>query len=379
MEKQGSLMKVVVVTGLAKTLVWFRIPLLKAMLEAGHEVVALGAEDDKSVAQTLGEIGVPYHPLHMDRTGLSPLKDLTLFLKLWRFFRQARPDSFLGYTVKAVVYGTLAAALAGVPKRYAMVAGLGYAFTSRSLKGRISNLVVRFLYKISLSLCAAVFFQNPDDRQTFIDLKLVPAEKTVLVNGSGVDLDYFASMPVPEGKMVFLLIARLLREKGIVEYVEAARLVKQKYPETVFRLLGPFDVNPTVLSEEQISAWHKEGIIEYLDEVKDVRPHIAQASVFVLPSYYGEGVPHSILEAMSMGRPIITTDWPGCRETVTDGENGVLIPVRDVDALAQAMEKLIEEPFIVMEMGMRSRILAEEKFDVHKVNRILMHNMGLIS
>ena len=222
-----------------------------------------------------------------------------------------------------------------------------------------------------------VFFQNPDDMELFAELNLIRGtEQAVLINGSGVDIEHYREVrPVTE-KIVFLLIARLIRDKGLYEYVEAARIIKQHYPEVVFRLVGPFDSNPTAISEATVNQWQGEGVIEYAGETKDVRPYIAGSSVYVLPSYR-EGTPRTVLEAMSMGRPIITTDAPGCRETVIHGKNGYLVPVKNLDALVEALERFIANPELIPIMGKESRKIAEEKYDVRKVNATILNTMGL--
>jgi glycosyltransferase involved in cell wall biosynthesis len=223
-----------------------------------------------------------------------------------------------------------------------------------------------------------VFFQNPDDERYFVRSGMVSGrQRRVRINGSGVDLARFAAAPLPDGPVTFLLIARLIREKGIIEYVEAARLVKARHPGVRVQLLGSLDSNPTAIAAAEVDSWHKAGLIEYLGAVEDVRPILRQAHVSVLPSFYGEGVPRSLIEALSMGRAIVTTDMPGCRETVDRGRNGILVPPRDVGALADAMIRLVESPHELKAMAMAGRAVAEERFDVREVNRVILEAMGL--
>jgi glycosyltransferase involved in cell wall biosynthesis len=346
------------------------------MVELGHKVVCLGPE--AGFERPLQELGASYRQISLHRTGLNPLKDIQTLFSLRKALKEIKPDLVFSYTVKPIVYGSIAAHLAGVKRMYAMITGLGYVFIGQTFKQRLLTQVLAFLYRWGLKYNQVVFFQNPDDLHLFVDKSIVSKRvKPVLVNGSGVNIEKFAFYPPKLSPVTFLFIARLIKDKGILEYVEAARLLKQKYPMAKFQLLGPLDINPAAITQEQLERWSKEGIIEYLGKTNDVRPYIAEASVYVLPSYR-EGTPRSVLEAMSMGRPIITTDAPGCRETVIDGKNGFLVPVKDVDALKSAMEKFILEPDLISQMGKQSRIIAEEKYDVRKVNRAILQEMGLL-
>ena len=267
------------------------------------------------------KIAVRFHAMPLKRTGLNPLADYRFLRFFTRFLKAERPDLMFSYTIKSVIYGSLAAHRAGVPRIFALMTGLGYAFTDGNLKQRLVGRVARALYRRALPHNDAVFFQNPDDLQLFLDLGLLrDARRAVRVNGSGVDLERFGFQPPPSGPPVFLLVARLLRDKGIVEYAEAARLLKPRHPQARFQLVGPHDANPSAISRQQLDAWRSEGIIEYPGATDDVRPFLAGAGVFVLPSYR-EGTPMSVLEAMAVGRPIVTTDVPGCRETVVPGGN----------------------------------------------------------
>jgi len=215
-----------------------------------------------------------------------------------------------------------------------------------------------------------IVFQNPDDRRLIVERFSIDPIKTRIVNGSGVNTTRYPVQPLPD-EPVFLLVARLLGDKGVREYASAAKLVQQKFPKVRFQIAGWIDENPFSIRQDELDDWCRSGTIEYLGKLDDVRPAIASCSTFVLPSFYGEGVPRTILEAMSMGRPIITTDSPGCRETVVPGKNGFLVATRSVEPLAEAMLKLIENPELRSSMGRASRKLAEEKFDVHKVNESL--------
>ncbi len=368
--------KILVLGPYAKSIVSFRGELIRAFVQRGHEVVAVGPEGGFEAA--LQALGADYRQVPFARAGLSPWGDLFLLAKLVRVMRELQPDIVFSYAVKPVIYGSLAARIAGVVQSYCMITGLGFAFTEGKGQGRgILQGLIRLLYRLALKHSRAVFFQNPDDLELFRGRCLLPpGGKAVLVNGSGVDLDYFATAAPVRDPLSFLLIARLIRDKGIGEYVDAARLLKERYSGVSFNLVGFFDSNPAAISREEVDALVGEGIINYLGETDDVRPYLAAASVYVLPSYR-EGTPRSVLEAMAMGRPVITSDAPGCRETVQEDENGFLVPVRDATALAEAMEKFILAPGLVSEMGKCSRKIAEEKYDVHKVNRVILETINL--
>lgn len=370
--------KIVVIAGFAESLIRFRGDLLDAMRANGHEVVAIAPEDDDSVRKRLAEKGVEYHVVPMARTGLNPFADLRYLLQLSQCLRKIKPDVVLAYTIKPVVYGLPAARLAGVKRRYALITGLGYAFTDTeaSFSRNLIKRVASGLYQFGLRFATGLFFQNPDDQQLFKDRGLSGENlATLVVNGSGVDTDSFAIAPLPD-QPVFLFVGRVLRDKGVVEYAEAARLLKPTYPDAIFHLVGPMDSNPSGISEAMVSSWVKEGLIQYHGAVSDVKPYIAACSVFVLPSYR-EGTPRSVLEAMSCARAIVTTDAPGCRETVVNGENGYLVKPRDVDDLAKAMGHLAGSRELRERMGRRSREIAEQKYDVHCVNAVMIAAMEL--
>lgn len=373
--------RILIIAGVGKSLINFRGHLIKALDAAGHDVhvAAPGLCRHADLRTQLDKLGATAHEVALSRSGTNPLKDLLGLLALYRLMRAIQPDLVLAYTIKPVVWGGIAARIARVPEFFALITGLGYAFTGTARgKRAIIRRLLLLLYRTSLRRSAGVIFQNPDDKAEFSSRRLLPpASRTRIVNGSGVDTAHFHSAPLPDGPIRFLLIARLLGDKGICEFVDAARLLRSRGLEAEFHLVGPLDANPTGLPESRVRAWHDEGVISWHGAVPDVRPAIAAAHVFVLPSYR-EGTPRSVLEAMSMGRPIITTDAPGCRETVVAGANGYLVPVRNAEALADAMTYFIRQPVLVARMGAVSRKVAEEKYDVHKVNAQMMEAMGLI-
>ena len=272
---------------------------------------------------------------------------------------------------------SIASKIARVQKIYSIITGLGYGFLGRGFKGNLVQVVVKALYRLGLKYNNKVFFQNPDDLELFVRLKIVKKrDRAVLINGSGVDTNYFSIKPLTY-PVSFLMISRLIGDKGVREYVEAAGIVKKKYPDVIFRLAGWIDVNPSAVSKDELDLWIESGVIDFLGRLDDVRPAIEKATVYVLPSYR-EGTPRTVLEAMSMGRPIITTDAPGCRETVIDGVNGLLVNIKDVDGLVSAMEKLICDPSMVDIMGMSSHKIALDKYDVDKVNQVILKSMELV-
>jgi glycosyltransferase involved in cell wall biosynthesis len=373
-------MRIVIGASLAASLINFRGELIRELLADGAEVhvTAPDFESDSDSSQALSEWGVTVHQVAMSRTGMNPLSDLRSLTAYRRLFRRLRPDAYLGYTAKPVIYGILAAWLVGVPRRVAMITGLGYGFQGDSRRAFL-RAVVANLYRAALRRATNVIFQNPDDLRTFQSLALLsPHSKVSVVNGSGVDLAKFKPHPLPEGPLVFLMIARLLGDKGVREYVSAARLLAQEHSGVRFLLVGPRDPGPDAIPAAELAQWVSEGIIDYLGEQRDVRPFLAACSVYVLPSYR-EGTPRSVLEAMATGRPVITTDAPGCRQTVMEGKNGMLVPVRDAQALADAMMALAADTAKREAMGAASRSFAESLYDVRKVNAQMLSIMGLAS
>lgn len=401
-------MRIVIVAGYAPSLVNFRAPLLRALVARGHKVMALAPPDEGSRADmpdieaALRAMGVELTRFPMQRGGVNPCQDMRTLLALRREFLLLQPDLVLAYTIKPVIYGSLAArwaarganppATPAKPMVAALITGLGYAFGgiesdacsgAQGWSGRrvLSELVLR-LYRKALENNRVVIFQNPDDRDLFARLKLTGlGQRVAVVAGSGVDLEHFAPAPPvladpKTGAPIFLCVARLLWAKGVGVYVEACRLLKQRYPQAICRLLGPLDCVPDAVSGDMVRCWREDRVVEILDPVEDVRPHLAAASVFVLPSFR-EGTPRSVLEAMAMGRPVVTTDVPGCRQTVEEGVTGFLVPPFEPGALMRAMARFIEEPELIAQMGAAGRRLAEEKYDADLVVRDMLAALGL--
>ena len=370
--------KVVIAINTAWNFLNFREGLIRALVSAGYEVVAVAPYDQ--YAARLRAWGCRFVPLPMESGGTNPLKDALLWLRFICLFRRERPCVYLGYTVKPNVYGSLAAHMLRIPV-INNIAGLGAVFIGGSMLVHL----VRQLYRMALKRSALVFFQNDDDRQMFIGGGLVQADVTELLPGSGIDLSRFTPIPKPVTKngvptFRFLLIARMLGDKGVREYVEAARLIQKRWPQAECCLLGFLDVqNPAAISRAEMDAWVASRVISYLGVSDDVRVEIAATDCVVLPSYR-EGTPRSLLEAAAMARPIIATDVVGCREVVSDGVNGYLCRVRDPVDLAQKMERmLLLTPEQRAEMGLRGRQKVESVFDERLVIRKYLGALNRLS
>jgi len=380
-------MNFLIISSFLPSVLNFRGKLLEVIHEHGYEIHII-APDLTSFSvehEKLLDLGYYVHEIPMQRTGTNPIADLKTLGSMHTLIKTIKPDYVLSYTIKPVIYGTLAAWLAKVPHRYALITGLGYAFQNIETQGKrnIFQKLVHGLYKQALARSHKAFFQNPDDLKLFQDLKLLNTQiPAIVVNGSGVNVADFNVLPLPVAadqkiKISFLLIARLLVDKGVREYAEAAKIIKCKYPHVEFNLVGWIDENPSAIGQQELDQWVASNTLKYWGKLSDVRPAISESSVYVLPSYR-EGTPRTVLEAMAMGRAIITTNAPGCRETVIDGDNGFLVEVKSVESLVKAIEKLILQPELITQMGHRSREIALQKYDVHQVNAHMMQEMGLI-
>jgi glycosyltransferase involved in cell wall biosynthesis len=368
---------ILIIGAAPKSLVNFRGDLIRTLISSGHHVTAMAAPAAPAVRAQIESLGAVFRSFPVERSGLNPLKDLRTFFSLYTTFCQTKPDIILAYTIKPVIWGGLAAMFSTKASFVALVEGLGFAFQQGGVKRKILGFLVKVLYKIALYRANNVVFLNPDNERVMLESGLVASSKAARINGIGVNLDDFLvedfcmfSSPT------FLLIARLLNEKGIREYARAAQSVKARYPDAVFNLLGPEDPSPDGVPLKNVQKWHDQGVIRYLGTTSDVRPYLADCHVYVLPSYH-EGMPRTVMEAMATGRPVLTTDAPGCRETVLSGENGFLVPVRDADALAERMIWFIENRDQWERMGKQSREMAEERFDVRIINRELMSAFGV--
>ncbi|WJE46144.1 glycosyltransferase family 4 protein [Peribacillus frigoritolerans] len=367
-------MKVMVIAPKNKTLFNFRGDLIKEVISRGHDVVAIGP--NKDYIDDVLALGVKFIEIPLNKDNTSIFGDINYYKELKKVIKAQKPDLVFSYTIKPVVYGSLAAYRAGVKKIYPMVTGLGRIYASKSLKAKVLRMITGVLYKQAFKGCNKVIFQNNDDLKQFVDLRYVPEEKAVHVNGSGVNMERFNVNVLPD-KSIFLMIARVIKEKGVFEFAEAARMVKKEHPDARFILLGGFDKSIGAIKPDELQSYVLDGSIEFPGETKDVVPYLEQARVFVLPTYYREGLPRTILEAMAMARPIITTDWPGCRDAVTDGVNGLLVPPKDSSSLVDKMKFIIENPSNVKNMSENSLRICKEKYDVNIVNKHMLEIMEI--
>lgn len=359
-----------------QSLINFRKDLIQELLRLEHRVVVAAASPSEKQCAMLETMGAEVRHAAFSRGGMNPVKDMSTVIQLVDLFRNVKPDMIIAYTAKPVIYGAIAARIAGVKSFCAMITGLGYSFIDGlESKRKFARRVTSFLYKKAFRYCNVILFQNPDDQAYFQELGLLPRRSKVgLVNGSGVDTDHFSVAPLPADP-VFLMIARLLVDKGIREYVGAAEKLRNIVPGVRTQILGGLDSSPNSVNQKELDGWIENGI-EYLGQVEDVRPSIVGANVIVLPSYR-EGTPRSVLEGMAMGRAIITTDAPGCRETVVQGENGFLVAPRDSDGLFEAMLKLASDEGLRAKMGAKSREKAVEKYDAIAVAQSVIYQCGL--
>lgn len=370
--------RLTLVSGQAFTLVNFRGTLIALLASRGVTVYALAPDHDEHSRATIRALGGEPVDYGFSRTGMNPVRDLYEAAKLSLLLRRLRVGVVLGYGIKPVIFGTLAAWCAGVEKRFAMIEGLGYLFSPAEGRERWKRGVLRglarLMYRGALSKAKKVFFLNDDDIGEFVGSRLVRPGQVSRLGATGLDLDRWAVNPAVTNPVTFVMAARLLREKGVAQFAEAARRVRTRHPSARFILLGALDSNPGAISSEELRSWSTAGDIEWKGHV-DVASWLASASVFVLPSYYREGVPRSIQEAMATGRPVITTNTPGCRDTVVDGRNGFLVPPRDVEALVTAMERFIREPALIGTMGRQSRAIAEERFDAARADDFIWRTL----
>ncbi|MGB7594976.1 MAG: glycosyltransferase family 4 protein [Erysipelotrichaceae bacterium] len=369
-------MKVLILSSHTPSLFWFRLDMMKEMISNGHDVYAVGNESEAIWGQRFIEIGIHYKSIRVSRNGINPINDLKTFSDLHKTIREIRPDLVFAYHAKTVIYGSIASNLLGIHEFYSLIAGLGSVFIGKSTKTRLVRSVMKLEYRIACGLSKKVLFHNHDDRDYFVHDHLVNLRKTAIVNGSGVNLDEFIPTGYPI-KTTFLFIGRLIKDKGLIEYLKACEMIRVKFPQVRCLVVGPFDTNPSSITQAQLDPYIQSGAIEFFTEQVDIRPFIAQSSVFVLPSYR-EGTPKTIIEAMAMGRPIITTDAPGCRETVSNGVNGYLTNVEDAADLFEKMRLFIENPDIIEEMGQKSIEIAKMKYDVRKVNENVFKEMHLV-
>lgn len=370
-------MRIALVMPFAAGILRFRGPLLRMLVERGHALTVLSPDPGDAIRNGLADLGIVWREIPLARGGLSPRADLAAIRAMTAILRDLKPDLSIGFNPKGVLHGTIAAAEAGVPRRYAMVTGLGFAFTEGGgLTARLARWASLRLARRALPQLDGLAFQNPDDRETLRAAGVLPATlRTEIVPGTGVDCERFAPEPLPP-RPAFLMASRLLETKGVREYFKAARRLHEIHPDIPCRLAGWIDPGVAAMTQGDFDRLLAEGHVEMLGRLDDVRPAIAAASVCVLPSHR-EGLPLFLLESMAMGRAIIGTDAPGCREIVDPGATGLLVPPRDAEALAEAMVELAGDPDRIAAMGEAGRRRAVERFESREVCRRFLGFMGL--
>ena len=363
-------MKIILCGSEAYSVKMFRGDLIRDLVIQGHDVIIMANNASEKHLEEFSSLGARYISSPISRSSLNPFKDIKVFFKFLRVFILERPDCVLSYTVKPIVWSGIVLKFFPKTRFIGMITGLGYAFGGQGRSRSLVFAIVSFLYRLALANVYAVIFQNPDNKASFIELGLIDPRKAILVNGSGVNLDYFSYHPYStyENRVSFLMIARLLKDKGILEFLSAASLLKSEYSNIDFTLLGHEDNSVNAVSLKEITKLDRAGVISYHGFVDDVRDFLVSNTVYVLPSYH-EGLPRSVLEAMAIGRPIITTNVPGCRETVVNGVNGWLVPKGDSKALAEKMRWFMDNPSEIKNMAFSSREMAVKKFDVKEINK----------
>lgn len=353
----------------------FRGDLIREVIAKGYEVIVTGPNRDN--VQKIEELGARFIEIPMNKNGVNPFSDIRYVWKLYRLMRREHVEVSLGYTIKPVIYGSIAAWLAGVKCRNSMITGAGYLFAGNGLKVSILRFISFILYRLGLGCATSVIFQNTDDLQEFVDHKLCKSDKCHVVNGSGVNMRKYTPAPYPVVPTFFML-GRMIHSKGVIDFLKAAKIVKDKYPQSRFMVLGKIDSSmQDAIRTEEINTYVADGIVEHFPETDNIAEYYAQCSVFVLPTAYREGTPRVILEAMASARPIITTFTPGCKETVIDGKNGFFVPIHDAAALADKMIYFIANPDKIAEMGAASLDLCRNKYEISIINRDMLKIMGI--
>ncbi|MCM4167329.1 N,N'-diacetylbacillosaminyl-diphospho-undecaprenol alpha-1,3-N-acetylgalactosaminyltransferase [Arenibacter antarcticus] len=373
--------RILILCSLDKSLISFRGDMMNTLIENGYRVFAAAPDLDQSTAHELTNMGVVPIAYKLQRTGLNPWKDLLSILSIKNIITENNIEIIFPYTIKPVIYGSLAARITQTPV-ISLITGLGFTFSKGSKNARILQKISEFLYRIALRKNRTVIFQNEDDLALFRDKKIIsPSQNTTIVDGSGIHLERypFRRNNNSSQKIKFIFVARLIREKGTELFMNSAKILKAEFPQAEFHIIGNPDTSPSSISIKELEQLHHQNIIHYHGFQKDVLSLLSEADVFVLPTYYREGIPRSILEALSIGLPIITTDTPGCKETVYRGLNGILIKPLHLDSLTTAMRYFLENSGKIEDMGIESRKLAERRFNVDLINHNILKiiNQGL--
>lgn len=353
----------------------FRGDLIKDIQAKGYDVTVTGPNMEG--VDKIEALGAKFIEVPVNKNGTNPLSDIGYCLKLRKILKRERADAILGYTIKPVIYGSIAGWLAAVKNRTAMVTGAGYLFASKSTKAKIIRWISFMLYRLGLGTAHKVIFQNIDDLNEFVEHKLVKREKCYVVNGSGVNMSKYTPAPYPEMPSFFFL-GRLVYSKGGMDFAEAAKIVKRQHPEARFMILGKLEKNlPDAIKEEELMPYVDDGTVELFPETDNIPQYYAMTSVFVLPTAYREGTPRVILEAMASARAIITTNTPGCKETVVEGENGYFVPTHNPEGLANKMVLFIDTPEKIERFGKRSYEICKDKYEVTLINRRMLEIIGI--
>lgn len=367
--------RILIVGSTSTSLINFRGDFIKSLQDNGYEILtAAGHFSEETLIKLKKNFGVTPLTYRLQRTGLNPFEDLNTIKDLKKIIKEYKIDLVFPYTVKPVIYSSIAANSCRVPV-ISLITGLGFTFTGLTLKAKILQRINEFLYKRSIRKNKAIVFQNKDDKDLFLKRKILKDKSKIeVVSGSGVNLERFKFKEIynTDNKVTFLLTARLIKEKGIALYISAAKVLKKQYPNAEFHVIGPAQTSPSAIKLEELEKYNEDGTLIWHGLQHNIVEHLTNRDIFVLPSYYREGVPRSILEALSVGLPIITTDSPGCRETVIECENGFLIPPKRLEELVKTMEFFIKNPREIEKMGKNSRKYAEERFDVNIINSDLI-------
>lgn len=366
--------KILILGSVAPPLIHFRGDFIKSLVREGYEVFAAAPLMEDEVREGLQNLGATPLTFQLSRAGMNPFKDLRSIWGLKRLMKTHQIDLVFPYTIKPVIYASLAARMLNIPV-VSLITGLGFTFSGSSRKARILQQITQLLYRFGLKKNKIVIFQNPDDLSLFLERNLISKQqRTAIVNGSGVNLNNYRYRvnEKDSANVIFVLMARLIHEKGVNLYLKAAQNLKNRYPKAEFHIIGEPDHTPSAVKLEVLQDYHNRNVIVYHGFQKNIPERLYNSDIFVLPTFYREGIPRSILEALSIGMPVITTNTPGCRETIIEGQNGYLIPPNDMEALQNAMQKILDHPEHIKSMGITSRKMAEEKFDVQLINKELI-------
>lgn len=367
-------MKILIIAPKTRSLINFRGDLIKSISDKNNEVIAIGPES--GFDKELENIGARFIQIKLRKTSTTIFDNLKYLKDLTKVIKKENPDRIFTYTIKPVIFGSIAGKKARVKEIYSMVTGLGYVYAEDSFKARILRIICGIGYKLAFKYNTKVIFQNKDDKEEFIRRGYLKEEKCEVVDGSGVNMERFKRNELPK-ENVFLMVSRILKLKGVKEYFEAAKIVKEKYPETEFLYVGAENKTQSALKLDELKEYIDNGIVNYCGETSDVPSYIRKCSIFVLPSYYREGIPRTLLEALAMGRPIITTETVGCKETVINGENGLFTPIKDSNALAEKMIYMIEHREKLKEMSDKSYEYCKQRFDVNIINKKMLEIMNI--